>query len=1419
MKATKVAGITIILMLVVSMLPMVVTDVRGQSSEELEIYKAILSRALELPDLPSDLREKIGEILKSEPKTAEEALKLIDIAKSVLKEVEKVVEKRSEIGKVVEQKKLTLVITVLIDIAKDVNATSLVNVLSEALDVANKGDVKRAREILSKVIRNVEAIKVQMCSEAMEKSVVITFEHVSTGKAAVNAIIRAISNINMTIEVLKAVKEKLLQTNASETAINALERVVDTLNSTTEILESVIEIVQTAGVEEKVGNITQTVAINRIIGDVKELKDDINELLNKTIILEQQLNMTLSDVRDILSEASALLNKTESLALTGDVGEAVRALAHAKSLVKSAEKILEKYEKLLEEQLRKEGELREYVIDKLVELNETYQELLSEAEDLYERAVSINATNVLNVLRNANETLSEVLEIINEIEVKVEQTSYEEALALINKAEEKIKAIEKLLSKAEDLLNTVLETVKEILNKIDDLREELDELKDEVEELLSSDVLNKTLEKIDELQRCLDEAEALAKSGNVKEAGKIIKEVKELIKQLENCIDKVSELLDEIEDLKDRIEELREEYQDNEYVQKILDEAEKLLDKAVSALEEAIEKISMKPLKEARDAIKRVEGILREIEEEHIVKFEVVDSEGNIVPRATIVFDGEDYHTGQATRKVIGTYDLEVGEIPDEYTFDHWESKGDVTIESVTSPSTKATVEGDCKIILVLKKSLPEEKKYTITFYVRDTEGNPVANANIVFDGEVFYDENTTEKPAGEYVLKVGYIPEGYSFEHWKGDGKIIIKKPKDSETSVIIKGNASITMVLKKEIEEKVCIIVFHIIDEDGIPVTNASIIFDGKEYFNGDIARKYVGEYSLAVGNIPEGYEFSYWKAKDQIEIEDEKSESTTVSVEGDGEIFLILKKVAQENFTIIFYIVDVNGDVVLNATIVFDNEEYSSGESTQKPAGEYHLSVGSIPENYQFKHWKSEGKIKIIDSDEPETKVEITGDGVITLILEKKVGVEEYTIVFYIKDVDGNEISNATIVFDDEEYSNGDSVQKPAGNYSLSIGEIPEDYQFKRWETEGKVMIVNPHDTETTAVIEGNGSIILILEKIHETENYTITFYIRDSEGNELSNATIIFDDEEYSSGDLTQKPAGEYHLCIGEIPEDYQFKYWRAEGMIVITDLNDPETTAIVEGNGSIILVLERKPEAEKYVITFYIEDVDGNEIENATLIFNGTEYSSGTSLQVSKGTYLLSVGVIPSSYKFKRWDSEGDVTILNPLSENTKVIIEGDGSIVLVLEREVTEKATIEFYVEDIDGNIIWSASIKFNGKEYFSGQNITIDPGEYEVEPGIIPHGYKFKCWEAEGKITIEDTSSQETGVTVSGDGKIILILEKTSEEESASITAKYTAQAIQDTFISRKDLETSIEQDTNIDTNCSKNILFNPTNMRTTFY
>ena len=145
----------------------------------------------------------------------------------------------------------------------------------------------------------------------------------------------------------------------------------------------------------------------------------------------------------------------------------------------------------------------------------------------------------------------------------------------------------------------------------------------------------------------------------------------------------------------------------------------------------------------------------------------------------------------------------------------------------------------------------------------------------------------------------------------------------------------------------------------------------------------------------------------------------------------------------------------------TITFDDDEYEHSNQTSRPDGTYSITA-TPPPNYNFDHWASTGGIDIDNPYGASTTATISGDGSITAYFDTN------TITFYTDPTNGG-----TITFDGSTYSNGQSTQKPDGNYAC-IANPSSGYSFNHWTDSGGVSIINEFDPTTTADVNGDGSV---------------------------------------------------------------------------------------------------------------------------------------------------------------------------------------------------------------------------------------------------------------------------------------------------------------------------------------------------------
>jgi hypothetical protein len=803
MKGVKLLGLMVVLILVMGYLPLGNLVVSGQVSEEVEVYREILIRVLGIPGIDTELRNRIEVLLDMDITTPEAAEEFLAEARAILSEVSTVVEREMDLTLTIEEGELELIIESSLELATEANALELSRNLSLALQLLEEGDLEGAKELVGDLLDDVGELRAIQSAVAVERAVVGALDNIPPDETAVEAILRAISNINRTMDILAGVVETLMETNASEEAILAVSMAIELLNQTSSILDSVATLVNMTGIPERALDITLNVVFNRIAEKALDLREEIEELESKIVAIEVTLNLSLDNERELLLNASILLDEVEAYISAGNMEEAMRLITHVEVLVDRVESMIDVYEDALEEHAEAGGYLPEFVLERFNDLEEEYNHNLEILIQLYNIAVQLNLTMLIDVLVEANATMADVSVLIDEISVLIDNEEYSEALTLISMAEAKLEYVENLLDNIRDVVGTAHEVIGEISEKLDDLREEIEELRETVLTELSGPVLDVAIEKLDELNETLSELYAMMAEGRVRDVGEDISKALETLELLEEMLYEIIEYVDEVDSLRARIMELREIHEGIVDIQFMLDNADELLNLTISIMVDALVNMDMELLVEAGQNLELALEIVSQVEERgverHLVRFVIVDLEDTSVATATILLDGQVFGNGDTEFLLEGTYTISVGSLPEGYAFVEWRVEGDIEIEDSSAATTTIEVHGEGVVILVLEKTGGEEQVFTVTFYIYDTEGNVIYDATILFNGEEVGYGDVVEVAVGEYTLEVGSLPEGYIFVSWSIEGGASVDNPFDPETSVEISGNVVITMIIQK--------------------------------------------------------------------------------------------------------------------------------------------------------------------------------------------------------------------------------------------------------------------------------------------------------------------------------------------------------------------------------------------------------------------------------------------------------------------------------------------------------------------------------------------------------------------------------------------------------------------------------------------
>jgi len=240
------------------------------------------------------------------------------------------------------------------------------------------------------------------------------------------------------------------------------------------------------------------------------------------------------------------------------------------------------------------------------------------------------------------------------------------------------------------------------------------------------------------------------------------------------------------------------------------------------------------------------------------------------------------------------------------------------------------------------------------------------------------------------------------------------------------------------------------------------------------------------------------------------------------------------------------------------------------------------------------------------------------------------------------------------------------------------------------------------------------------------YTVSFYILDSAGSAVSDATIVFNGASYSHGQSTSVAAGSYPLSTGTIPSGYSFSQWENGGGVTVA--SSTSTTATVSGSGSITMRLSAA--AQTATVTFSASGLS-SDASGAVLTVDGSSYSYGqlpisfTWTVGSSHSFTWSDPVSAGSGKQYAWVSTSG---LSTARSGTITVPSGGGTV------SATYKT--QYYLTMQVGSS-GGGSVSPSSGWYDSGSSIPISAS--------AASGYAFERWVGSGTGSYSGTSSSAT--------------------------------------------------------------------------
>ena len=156
----------------------------------------------------------------------------------------------------------------------------------------------------------------------------------------------------------------------------------------------------------------------------------------------------------------------------------------------------------------------------------------------------------------------------------------------------------------------------------------------------------------------------------------------------------------------------------------------------------------------------------------------------------------------------------------------------------------------------------------------------------------------------------------------------------------------------------------------------------------------------------------------------------------------------------------------------------------------------------------------------------------------------------------------------------------------------------------------------------------------------------------------------------------------------------------------------------------------------------------------TIAFNGNSYSHGLTITEQSGTYDITANPA-NNYTFSKWETEGNITVLNSNSASTKCTVSGNGTLRMVQTEipPISQSAHINFETEPTN-----AGEIGLDDSSYRSGSKIVRSTGSYTISANP-DSGYNFSRWETSGSIMISNTNSISTTCNINGNGTIKMVL------------------------------------------------------------
>jgi len=695
------------------------------------------------------------------------------------------------------------------------------------------------------------------------------------------------------------------------------------------------------------------------------------------------------------------------------------------------------------------------------------------------------------------------------------------------------------------------------------------------------------------------------------------------------------------------------------------------------------------------------------------------------------------------------------------YTFAQWKTTGSITVENASSPITVANVNGNGTVTAIYKRLTPVNA--LIQLNSRDAEdASPPNKGSIILDTKAYTLPNSASLPTGTYTLT--YQPENasYKFVRWDSKGNTIPLNPYNQSTRVEVNGDGEVIAIYRLPATVPIQVHVnLQSVEASGSGQNNVGLIKLGETTYT------LPNETTLPAGTYllkytpTNGYAFTQWVTIGNITVSNTTAIETQVTLNSDGTITAVYN-----GYTLQLRSREYPSQTLTNmGKIAFNTTLQPLPTSLNAtPAGKYPIAYNPASTDYVFLYWETEGDVTPYTGNSNPTTLEVKGNGTLTAVYAR-TGTPPpstpFTLTLASRQDNSATQNLGTIRLENTTYTLPNTTTTTNRPYTIEYT-AADGYAFINWTITGNIQIQNPYSQTTVITPNGDGTITAYYTARTPPALFTVMLSSRDYSGVSVNLGSVVLAGSQYSLPWLVPGlAAGDYALQYVPVNSSYVFLWWEQSGSVIPANSNTSLTTLSILGDGNLTAVYRAVSTPPVQVnVNLKSTEADGAGTSNmGTIQLGETVYPLPNTTNVYTGTYFLKY-TSAQGYIFSRWETSSNITVENAYSPETRVTVNGDGTITAVYRG-----FTVMLSSRDYSGVSVNLGSVVLAGSQYSLPWLVPgLAAGDYALQYVPVNSSYVFLWWEQSGSVIPWNFTANSTTVTVYGNGTLTAVYMLESE-------------------------------------------------------